>query len=131
MTCSIDNSNSFNPQLISRSNLAHVTCIMHHVVCVTLHRFTKIADGFKQKSVRFTPNTPLNYTISYLAHRNSTLHHLFVSILATMFAFLLMQPSSHFQFVQHELTSNNHQQYLPVLYIGLLTATNQLSTGIK
>ena len=30
MTCSIDNSNSINPQLISRSNLAHVTCIMHH-----------------------------------------------------------------------------------------------------
>ena len=42
-----------------------------------------------------------------------------------------VQPSSHFQFVQHELTSNNHQQYLPVLHSGLLTATNQLSTGIK
>ena len=68
---------------------------MHHaplpcVVCLTLHRFTKIAEGFKQKSVRFTPNTPLNYTLSHLAHRNSALHHLFASLLATMFAFLLM-----------------------------------------
>ena len=49
---------------------------MHHapqprVVCLTLHRFTKIAEGFKQKSERFTPY----YTLSHLAHRNMNLRY--------------------------------------------------------
>ena len=88
---------------------------MHHAplpraVCVTLHRFTKIAEGFKQKSVRSTPNTPLSYAqkqhiaslvcITFSYHVcfpfDAHIHYLTKET---------VQPSSHFQFVQHELTS--------------------------
>ena len=116
---------------------------MHHaplpcVVCLTLHRFTKIAERFQTEITTiyselhtFTSRAQKQHIASLVCITFS--YHVCFPFDAHIHYLTIetVQPSSHFQFVQHELTSNNHQQYLPVLHSGLLSATNQLSTGIK
>ena len=111
------------------------------VVCLTLHRFHKDRRRFQTEISTISPYTLEAHTFTSRAQKQ----HI-ASLVCITFSYHVcfpfdahihnliketVQPSSHFQFVQHELTSNNHQQYLPVLHSGLLTATNQLSTGIK
>ena len=160
MMCSIDNSNStsiihspshwrrtFKQNVLIQSptdfTIESSPRQMHHaplpcVVCLTLHRFTKIAERFQ------TEITTIYSELHTFTSRAQKQH--IASLVCITFSYYVcfpfdahihnftketVRPNSHFQFVQHELTSNNHQQYLPVLHSGLLTATNQLSTGIK
>ena len=113
MMCSIDNSNSFNPQLISRSNVAHVTCIMHHyLVLFAWHcsrRFQTDRRGFQTEICTIYSD----YTIELHTFTSRAQKQHIASLVCITFIYhvcfpfdahihyLTVQPSSHFQFVQH------------------------------